>query len=162
MKELKKDQLDFWNMYLSTLAKDDIPSDPDILVMPAGNLSITDELIALYKQGKKSAGSGLLEDYQSMGDPLPKVNDFWIVLDSKESPAILLKTVKVELNKYKDLPEYIAIAEGEDDLSVESWKRLHSEFFTPFLEKWGVKNLDEATVITEFFQVVYPALNTFG
>jgi hypothetical protein len=32
---------------------------------------------------------------------------------------------------------------------------VHSELYTPHLRAWGLENLEDATVITEFFRIVY-------
>ncbi|MGZ3771474.1 MAG: ASCH domain-containing protein [Bdellovibrio sp.] len=64
-------------------------------------------------------------------------------------------TVKIVTHKFNKVPEEIAIAIGEGDLSLEYWKKVHSELYTPHLEKWGVNSIDVATVITEFFKIVY-------
>lgn len=142
-----------WLKYIEGLPESERPTDPHVEVAYAGNAEITDQLIELYLQKKKWAGSGLVEDYQSVGDPLPKVGNYWMLLRSNGEVACLLKTTSVEFFKYQEIPERVAIAEGEGDLSVADWKELHGKFFTPNLEKWGVKNLDEATVITEFFSL---------
>jgi len=118
---------------------------------------ITDSLIALYLAGKKSAGSGLVRDYLTMGDPLPKAGNYWIVLDGRRRPRLLLRTLRVEINLWKNIPKRIAVAEGEGDLSVAYWKRTHRRFYLPFLKKWGIDDLDEAEVITEHFKLVHRA-----
>lgn len=129
------------------------PMAPHVEVAYAGTAEITDQLADLYLQKKKWAGSGLVEDYQSVGDPLPKVGNYWMLLRSNGEVACLLKTERIVFNKFKDVPEEIAIAEGEDDLSLKSWRDIHEKFFSPNLEKWGVKDINEATVITEFFKL---------
>jgi uncharacterized protein YhfF len=120
-----------------------------------GNREIADELLALYLCGKKTAGSGLVKDYELAGDPLPTPGNFWIILDSSETPRCLVRTVTVEIHKFSEVPAHIAEAEGEGDLSLAYWREAHRRFFTPHLKKWGITNLEEAAVITEFFEVVY-------
>lgn len=151
---LNEKEVILWKKYLESLPEAERPLNPQVEAAFAGNREITDSLIALYLEGKKWAGSGLVEDYESVGDPLPKVGNYWLLLNSKDEAACLLRTERIEFHKYKDIPVEIAVAEGEGDLTVESWKELHGKFFVPHLEKWGVKNLDDATVITEFFKIV--------
>ena len=66
-----------------------------------------------------------------------------------------MRTEKVEVNKFKDVGVEIANAEGEDDLSLESWRRAHREFFSPYLADLGIQILEEALVVTEFFSLAY-------
>jgi uncharacterized protein YhfF len=145
----------FWDSYLDTLTEDFDFSENRIEASIAGNHEIADELLSLYLSGKKTAGSGLVKDYELSGDPLPKVGNFWIILDSKDQPKCIVKTVRVEFNRFDQVPEEVAKAEGEGDLSLEYWYEGHRNFFQPFLNEWGIDNLDEEMVVTEFYEVVY-------
>lgn len=147
----------FWNEYLAGIKPARRPRRPVVGAAFAGNRRTTDGLLALYLAGKKSAGSGLVKDYLTAGDPLPKVGDYWIALDSRNRPRCLLKTVRVEMNIFKSLPKRIAVAEGEGDLSIAHWKRVHKKFYSPFLTKWGIENIEDAEVITEHFKLVHRA-----
>lgn len=59
------------------------------------------------------------------------------------------------LNKFYEVQAEIAIAEGEGDLSLEYWRHVHAEIYQPHLKEWGVSSLEDATVITEYFTIVY-------
>ncbi len=146
---------EFWNQYVRSQGAD--LSKAKVSAAFAGGRDLTDSLIQLYLDGKKWAGSGLVDDYKSAGDPLPAVGDFWIILDSASKPRLIVKTVRVELHPFGEIPEEIAVAEGEGDLSVRAWQELHSPFYLPHLEKWAIKDLDKALVVTEFFEVVFKA-----
>lgn len=151
---------DFWNAYLSQFPKGQLPTisvnNPLFVESSfAGNPAITDDLVQLVIKGKKIAGSSLVRDFQTVGDPLPKVGNFWIALDKNEEPKCILKTVRIEINKFKNITDEIAKAEGEGDCTVKYWKQVHQDIYTPFLEHWGIEDLNEAEVITEFYEVVY-------
>jgi uncharacterized protein YhfF len=152
---LKDNEQKYWQSYLSRLSAADRPKDPVVTAGYAGNPEITDELLKLYLSGLKTAGSSLLEDFVSANDPVPQVGNYWIFLNSHAQPSCILKTAKIEMNKFKDIPASIAIAEGEGDLSLDYWKRVHSELYSPLLKSWGISDINEATVITEFFEIVY-------
>lgn len=55
------------------------------------------------------------------------VGNYWIFLNSQEIPS----------------------AEGEGDLPLEYWRKVHGELYTPYLKSWGVQKLEDATVITK-------------
>ncbi|MDP7321549.1 MAG: ASCH domain-containing protein [Bacteriovoracaceae bacterium] len=150
---MDKNELEYWNSYLETLEV--IPEDPKVEVGIAGNPEIADELLNLYLKGKKTAGSGLVKDYELAKDLLPEVGNFWIILNSKNEPKCIVKTVRVKFYQFDQVPQEVAYAEGEGDLSLDHWKKAHREFFTPFLQKWGISDLDKETVVTEFYEVVY-------
>jgi len=153
--KLKEVEIAFWNSYIKTLSLQCLPVNPWVEAAPAGNAGITDSLLQLYLDGKKCAGSSVVEDFLTNGDPVPKVGNYWIVLNSKGEPTLILKTDKVVINKFRDVPEEIAIAEGEGDLSLNFWRMVHARFFEPNLEKWGIKHIDDATIITEYFKLVH-------
>ena len=144
----------FWQAYLTDLEPGNRPQKQPIAAIP-GSPEIADQLIDLYLSGQKTAGSGLVEDYLAAGDPLPQVGDHWIALDSALRPRCILRTERIETHLFKDVPESIARAEGEGDLSLAHWKRVHALHFEPHLAEWAVGDLDEATVVTEFFTLVH-------
>jgi uncharacterized protein YhfF len=155
MENLNQPEKIYWEKYLSALPEVERPKNPHVTASFAGNREITDELLALYLNGKKCAGSSIVEDFLTAGDPLPKVGNYWIFLNSKDEPSCILRTEKITIYKFKDIPIEIVLAEGEGDLSIAYWRRVHTELYLPFLAQWGVENIEDATVITEFFKIVY-------
>ena len=97
----------FWQEYVDSLNTK--PLEPKVYASYAGARSITDELVSLYLAEKKYAGSGLVADYVSAGDPLPAVGDYWIVLDSHDQPRVLVKTARIAIAKYKEVGVGVAI-----------------------------------------------------
>jgi len=153
--ELNEKEFEFWSSYLDTLSEK--PDHPYVEVSIAGNDEIADELLELYLNGKKTAGSGLVEDYKQAGDALPEVGDYWIILNQAKIPKCIVKTKRVEFYQYDEVPHEVAQAEGEGDLSLEYWRKAHNEFFTPYLENLGIKDLNKAQIVTEFYEIVYKA-----
>lgn len=149
-----KDEIkEFWTRYLDSQDRD--LSQAHIEVSIAGNEDNADELLALFLTGKKTAGSGLVKDYKLAGDELPIVGQFWVILDSNGSAKCIVETVRVEVNVFANITEEIARAEGEGDQSVSYWKKAHRDFFTPYLNDWGITDLDQEEVVTEFYNVVF-------
>lgn len=145
--------VDFWQQYLKS------SSTPSTnfkvgFSMP-GNPAIADHLVSLYLSGKKTAGSGLVKDYKLANEELPKKGDYWTVLDAASQPRCILKTVKVEICPFLEVGSHVAVAEGEGDLTIEYWRKVHREFFEPLLESWGITDLDKEEVVTEFYEMVY-------
>lgn len=155
MQNLNKTQKQYWDSYVFTLPSSLRSMKLNVSASYAGNKEITDELLNLYLTGKKTAGSSIVEDFLSTGDELPKIGNYWIFLNSKEEPSCILKTVDIKIHKFNEVPVAIAAAEGEGDLSLEYWRKVHTGLYAPFLDAWGLKRIEDATVITEFFNVVY-------
>lgn len=108
VKNLKQRELAFWNEYIETLPRARRPRRPFVSASFAGNPKCTDSLLRLYLDGKKTAGSSLVQDFISSGDPLPRVGNYWILLDSKSRPRCLLRTVRTGINAFKRVPKRIA------------------------------------------------------
>lgn len=155
MTKLKPAELAFWQDYRRARPQDQVAPDAVISASVAGDKRNADELLQLYLDKKKTAGSSLIIDYETSGDPLPKVGNFWIILDSSGVPKCIVKCVGIEIHRFDQVPEKIAIAEGEGDLSLGYWTKAHREFFEPYLPRWKVTDLDKERVITEFFDVVW-------
>ncbi len=150
---MNEKESEYWKRSLGSLSVK--PIDPHVEASIAGNNEIADSLLELYLEGKKTAGSSLVKDFESAGDELPKVGDYWIILDSGKDPRCIVKTVRVEIYRFDRVPEEVAVAEGEGDLSLGYWRKAHRDFFTPFLKGWGIIDLDKERVVTEFFEVVF-------
>lgn len=154
MKPLKPSEQLYWDRYLAGLSADERPQAPFVEAAYAGGVKSTDFLIDLYLKGRKNAGSSLAQDFLSAGEPLPKPGNFWIVLDSKNEPRLLLRTVATETHRFKDVPESVAQAEGEGDRSLAHWRNVHRRVFREDTERLGISDVDEADVITEHFEVL--------
>ncbi|NUT18741.1 MAG: ASCH domain-containing protein [Hamadaea sp.] len=155
MRHLNEPELLFWQAYLQTLPPESRPAEPFVEASFAGPRESTDELLSLYLTGRKTAGSSIKEDFIAAGDPLPKVGNFWILLNSREEPGCLLRTEKIVEHKFYDVPPEIAVAEGEGDLSLEHWRRVHRAIYEPHLAEWGLASIADATVLTEYFALVF-------
>lgn len=155
LENLTEEQRSFWQDYLNYSGAE-VEEPVAIIAEMAGNAAIADQLLSLYLEGKKTAASGLVADYQHEGDPLPAIGDYWLILDSQGQPRCLVRTIAVETFAFADVPERVARAEGEGDLSLEYWRKGHREFFQPYLAKLGISDLDTAEVVVEHFNVLYP------
>lgn len=152
---LTAEQQVFWDEFVAGQSDSTAPDGVVVAGCPGGP-EIADQLIALYRSGVKTAGSGLVEDYESAGDPLPRPGDHWIALGGDGEPRLILRTERVEVHRFPDVPESIAIAEGEGDLSLDYWRSAHAARYAPHLAEWGLGDITDATVVTEFFTLVYP------
>ncbi len=148
----------YWQAYLGRLGALADQRIHKVVASYAGSRETTNGLIDLYLAGVKSAGSGVAEDYASAGDPLPEVGDHWIALGADGEPRCILRTRQVEIHRFKDVPERIAVAEGEGDLTLGYWRCAHASQYIPYLQEWGMNNIEEATIVTEFFDLVFPTV----
>ncbi|UZN04553.1 ASCH domain-containing protein [Cellulomonas sp. S1-8] len=115
---------------------------------------LADELLALVLTGRKTGTSTALVEYTAVDEPLPRVGDVSIVLDSAGDPRALLRTTEVAVVPFDQVGAEHAVAEGEDDLSLESWRREHEVYWRRLLgDEAFATSMD---VVTERFELVYP------
>lgn len=115
-----------------------------------------DELAALVKSGIKRATSSAYDLYVYDNEPLPKVGEYSVILNSNDEAVCVIKTVKVEVVKFCDVAEEFAFNEGEGDRSLAYWRRVHERFFTKELRAEGLEFSPEIKVVCEQFELVYP------
>lgn len=109
------------------------PSTLEVVRPPAWSFGGTpeqaDELLALVLAGTKTATSSALRDYEAEDEPLPTEGSLSIVLDGQGHPRALISTTDVRVVPFDEVDEEFARAEGEGDLSLAHWRRVHEEFF---------------------------------
>lgn len=86
-------------------------------------------LVGLILDGTKTATAALLLDYTECGDPLPKVGDQSVLVDSDDRGVALLVTTAVDMVRLGDVTDQQAIDEGEGDVTVAEWRRTHESFW---------------------------------
>lgn len=77
------------------------------------------------KTGTASSGW----DYEFEGDPLPRVGEFSIILDGAGEPRAVIETTDVRTVPFDEVTAEHAFAEGEDDRTLASWRRIHERFW---------------------------------
>lgn len=83
-----------------------------------------DKLISLVLKGQKRATSYLYKE-----EDIPVIGEESIIHFDNEKDACIVKTINYKILKFKDIKEEDAILEGEWDLSLDYWKKVHEEFF---------------------------------
>ena len=90
--------------------------------MEAGRLSVgefafpgplRDQLVAAILDGTKTTTTGLVEDYEREGEPLPRPGDREVVIDSAGDPVTLIEIIAVRVVRVGDVDLAHAIGEGE-------------------------------------------------
>lgn len=90
--------------------------------------TLSDWLVSLILQGKKTATCGALRDYHQDGTPLTLVGQRDLVLDFAGRAVAGIEYTEVTLLRYREVPEAFALAEGEG--SFQDWQDGHRAYFT--------------------------------
>ena len=86
-----------------------------------------EELNALVLAGIKQATSGTLEwDYKAEGEEIETVGERLAVLSSSGEHIATIEATRVEIRKFREVPDEFALAEGEGDLSGDDYRKSHS------------------------------------
>lgn len=113
-----------------------------------------DELAQLVMNGVKSATCSGHIFYEIEKEPLPKVDDYSIVLNSKDEPICMIRTSEVTVIPMNEVPEEFAYAEGEGDRTYNYWRNVHIKFFTKELEEVGLEFSDDMLLVCERFELI--------
>ena len=111
------------------------------------------ELLELVLKGKKRATSSSLEGYRAEGTAVPKEGELSVITDWDGNPRCVIRTTKVRVIPYKDIPFGLARLEGEDD-TLASWRKSHEAFFREEGKLLGYTFSEDMEVVFEEFEVV--------
>ena len=135
----------YWEEYWKAEEK---PADVSAWMFGA----LPDELAQLVIDGKKTATCSGHIFYELEKEPLPKVGEYSIVLNSKEQPVAMIKIIDVSIVPMNEVTEEFAVAEGEGP--YEAWKSAHVEFFTSELRTVGLEFSGNMLLVCERFMLV--------
>lgn len=90
---------------------------------------LRDQLVAAILSGAKTSTTGLLADYQLEDEPLPKVGQRSVVVDSADQPVAVIEATEVRVVRLGDIDLAHAVDEGEGYESVAAWRAGHEEFW---------------------------------
>lgn len=114
-----------------------------------------DKLVKLVVDGIKTATCSSYDIYKFNNEPIPKVGEYSIILDSNGEAICVIKTLKVQITEFDQVSEEHAYKEGEGDWSLEYWRMIHENFLTNELASIHQDFKHDTKVICEEFEVVY-------
>lgn len=118
---------------------------------------LADSLLGLVLEGRKTATSTALAEFEEADEALPVAGDLGIVLDGAGRPRALIRTTAVEVVPFAEVPSEHAAAEGEDDGSLASWRTEHERYFRRVLGPLGIEFSETMPVVLERFELRYGA-----
>ncbi len=115
-----------------------------------------DGLAALVLAGQKTATASAFPLYEAEGEPLPRAGEYSVILNSRNEAVCVIRTTQVYIAPFHEVTAAHAAREGEDDLSLASWRQVHRVFFTKELAAIGQPFEEEMPVVCEEFERVFP------
>ena len=105
-------------------------------------------LVELILSGEKTAGAGLVLDYEAEREKIPEAGDLSVLLDYDDNAVAVLETTEVRVVRAADVDEQFARDEGEGFESVADWREAHERFFEAYPFD------DDTQVVCERFRLV--------
>lgn len=119
------------------------------------NPELVDELLGYIKQGIKRTSTSLVKENELEGWPESKEGNYDIILDGRNKPVLVIKTVSVRRVKYRDVDAEHANWEGEGDRSLETYFKEHDKYYKRRGEQLGFEFNKDMLVDLNRFEIVY-------
>ena len=120
------------------------------------NSTLTDEIAELARQGKKRGTAHLALDFEKNRVPQRKPGEYLIVLNVALEPLCVVRCTNIAVVPFREVTAEFAASEGEGDLSLEYWGRVHKRYFLKQLTEWDMEWDDSLEVVCESFELVWP------
>ncbi len=133
----------------------DLPPGPLRVDGYGDSPELSESLLALIREGRKRAGTGLLWAMQADGDAMPQLGDIEIVIDHEHRPVLVTRLTRVQQCRYDEVSAEYAAIEGEGDGSLEYWRRAHWNFFSRECRRIGREPDPGMPVVCSVFELLH-------
>jgi len=145
----------FWAAFCSANAS--VDQETPYQVWYFGNThEMARELADLVLSGRKTAtaSSSNMNELQPEGAPRP--DGYSVVTDFDGDPICVIKTSEIRQIRFNDVDAEFAADEGEGDLSLEFWRRVHRDYFAKEAKEHGFAFDDTSLICCERFTLLFP------
>lgn len=116
---------------------------------------MTAKLTDLVLAGTKTASCSCRWEWEAEGDEPLGAGTLAVIVDHAGEPRCIVETTELTEHPFSDVPESHAAAEGEGDLSLAYWRRVHWDWFSRHLGAIGREPSKNMPILCERFRVVY-------
>ena len=120
------------------------------------NPELMDELLGYVLNGIKRTSTSLHIESELEGWPMEHEGEYNIILDGRNMPAAVIKTMSVRRVKYRDVDADHAYWEGEGDRTLETYFLEHDKYYLRRGEALGFEFNKDMLVDLNRFELVYP------
>lgn len=103
------------------------------------------ELIELVLSGKKTATT-----CPYCEEDIPVIGEESVILYDDKKEACKVRTKEYYVMKFSEMTEELSKLEGEGDLTLDYWRKVHMEYFTSFDKTFN----EDSLIIFEIFELV--------
>lgn len=143
----------FWRAFVAASGE----HTADYVVVAFGDTAeMMDELLDLVLAGRKRATASLVRDYPPGREPMPRVGDFVVVVDSVGEPRCIWRTTEITVKPLIEVDDAFAWDEGEGDRTRADWLSNHRAYFAAQATREGFEMSDAIETVFERFAIVWP------
>jgi uncharacterized protein YhfF len=113
------------------------------------------ELCGLVLEGKKTATASLVWEYEDKPEDAPVLHGYSVVTDFEGHPQCVLQTTELRVVPFGKVDAEFAADEGEGDLSLDHWRKVHWDYFSRRCAAVGKEASEEMLVNCERFRLLY-------
>jgi uncharacterized protein YhfF len=132
--------------------------DPDAAFQAwyfGNTLEMANELLSLVISGKKTATASLVSVNEIETHNAPIMGGFSVVTDFVGDPRCIIVTSEITHVPFRDVGAEFAKDEGEGDLSLDHWRRVHWEYFSEESQRHRIAFDEDSLVCCERFELLY-------
>jgi len=97
----------------------------------------------------------LLWAHEAEGEEIAAVGDLEIVVDHFNEPTLVTRTTNVEVVPFARVSAAFASREGEGDLTLNHWRKVHWAFFSRECARIGREPSEAMPVVCVSFEVMH-------
>ena len=114
------------------------------------------ELASLVIAGKKTATASLMRMNELRPQDAPQPDGYSVVTDFKGQPLCVVRTTEIQHVPFEKVGPQFAADEGEGDLSLGYWRRVHRDYFLKEAAANGFDFNERSLICCERFKLVFP------
>jgi uncharacterized protein YhfF len=134
----------------------EIPHDMEYQTWHFGDSpEMADELASLVMSGRKTATASLQAFNDLHPEMRPIMGVYSVVTDYAKAPLCVIQTTEIRETPFNEVGAEFAADEGEGDLSLEYWRRVHIEYFTKEAAANGLEFNSDSIICCERFKLVF-------
>lgn len=111
------------------------------------------ELVELVIAGKKIATASLDKTNELIPENAPIDDGYSVVTDFDGEPMCVIRTDEIRHIPFREVDAKFAADEGEGDLSLEYWRRVHRDYFEKESAQLGFEFDEDSVVCCERFRL---------
>ncbi len=145
----------FWTEFCSVDSILD-PATPCQVWYFGNTHEMASELAGLVLSGRKTATASSANMNELHPDDAPSSNGYSVVTDFEGNPLCVIQTTEIRYLPFDEVDAEFAADEGEGDLSLEYWRRVHWDYFTDEAKQHGFEFDERSLICCERFKLLFP------